>query len=154
MIFPRKKRKFSKGGFHLVDKILIMRKLAELETYIKQIQEYSTITVKEYSRDWKIQRIVERTLQMMIELCVDIANHIIADKKYRIPTSYSDTFQVLEEEDIISKKQYKTMKNMSQFRNIIVHHYDKIDETIVINILKRNLKDFFEFRDSVLKIIK
>jgi uncharacterized protein YutE (UPF0331/DUF86 family) len=131
-----------------------MRKLAELETYIKQIQEYSTITVKEYSRDWKIQRIVERTLQMMIELCVDIANHIIADKKYRIPTSYSDTFQVLEEEDIISKKQYKTMKNMSQFRNIIVHHYDKIDETIVINILKRNLKDFFEFRDSVLKIIK
>ncbi|HAJ32077.1 MAG TPA: hypothetical protein DCK79_01700 [Candidatus Atribacteria bacterium] len=121
---------------------------------MKQIQEYSAITVKEYSRDWKIQRIIERTLQMMIELCVDIANHIIADKKYRIPTSYSDTFQVLEEEDIISKKQYKTMKNMAQFRNIIVHHYDKIDEAIVVNILRRNLKDFFEYRDSVLKIIK
>jgi len=91
---------------------------------------------------------------MMIELCVDIANHIIADKKYRIPTSYSDTFQVLEEEGIISKKQYKTMKNMAQFRNIIVHHYDKIDEAIVVNILKQNLKDFLEYRDSVLKIIK
>ena len=138
----------------MVDKILIMRKLAELETYIKQIQEYSTITVKEYSKDWKIQRIIERTLQMMIELCVDIANHIISDKKYRIPTSYSDTFKVLEEEGIVSKKQYKTMKNMAQFRNIIVHHYGKIDETILVNILRRNLKDFFEYRDSVLKIIK
>lgn len=138
----------------MVDKILIMRKLTELETYIKQIQEYSTITVKEYSKDWKIQRIIERTLQMMIELCVDIANHIIADKKYRVPTSYSDTFQVFEEEGIISKKQYKTMKNMAQFRNIIVHHYDKIDETIVVNILRRNLKDFFEYIDSILKIIK
>ncbi len=123
-----------------------MRKLAELETYIKQMQEYS--------KDWKIQRIIERTLQMMIELCVDIANHIIADKKYRVPTSYSDTFQVLEEEGIISKKQYKTIKNMAQFRNTIVHHYDKIDEAIVVNILRRNLKDFFEYRDSVLKIIK
>jgi len=138
----------------LVDKILIMRKLTELETYIKQAQEYSTVTVKKYSRDWKIQRIVERTLQMMIELCVDIANHIIADKKYRVPTSYSDTFQVFEEEGIISKKQYKTLKNMAQFRNIIIHHYDKIDETIVVNILKQNLKDFLEYRDSVLKIIK
>ncbi len=138
----------------MVDKILIMRKLTELETYIKQAQEYSTITVKKYSRDWKIQRIVERTLQMMIELCVDIANHIIADKKYRVPTSYSDTFQVLEEEGLISKKQYKTMKNMAQFRNIIVHHYDKIDEAIVVNILRQNLKDFLEYRDSVLKIIK
>jgi len=138
----------------LVDKILIMRKLAELEDYTKQIQEYSNITVKEYSKDWKIQRIVERTLQMMIELCVDIANHIIADKKYRVPTNYSDTFQVLEEEGLISKKQFKTIKKMTQFRNIIVHHYDKIDETIVVNILRRNLKDFFEYRDSVLKIIK
>jgi len=138
----------------LVDKILIMRKLTELETYIKQAQEYSTITVKKYSRDWKIQRIVERTLQMMIELCVDIANHIIADKKYRVPTSYSDTFQVFEEEGILSKKQYKTLKNMAQFRNIIIHHYDKIDEAIVVNILRQNLKDFLEYRDSVLKIIK
>lgn len=138
----------------MLDKILIMRKLAELEIYIKQMQEYSTITVKEYSRDWKMQRIIERTLQMMIELCVDIANHIIADKKYRVPTSYSDTFQVLEEEGLISKKQYKTMKRIAQFKNIIVHHYDKIDETIVVNILRQNLSDFLEYKDSVLKIIK
>ena len=118
------------------------------------MQEYSTITVKEYSKDWKLERIIEKTLQMMIELCVDITNHIIADKKYRVPTSYSDTFQVLEEEGLSSKKQYKTMKKMAQFRNIVVHHYDKIDETIVVNILRRNLKDFFEYRDSILKIIK
>jgi uncharacterized protein YutE (UPF0331/DUF86 family) len=110
--------------------------------------------VKEYSKDWKIQRIVERTLQMMIELCVDIANLIIADEKFRVPTSYSDTFQVLEEEGLISDEQCNTMKKMAQFRNIIVHRYDKVDETIVINILRQNLKDFFEYRDSVLKIIK
>jgi uncharacterized protein YutE (UPF0331/DUF86 family) len=131
-----------------------MRKLADLETYINQMQEYSTITVKEYSKDWKIQRIVERTLQMMIELFVDITNHIIADKKYRVPTSYGDTFQVLEEEGLISNEQCNTMKKMAQFRNIIVHHYDKVDETIVVNILRQNLKDFFEYRDSIIKIIK
>jgi uncharacterized protein YutE (UPF0331/DUF86 family) len=131
-----------------------MRKLAELETFINQMQEYSTITVKEYSKDWKIQRIVERTLQMMIELCVDITNHVIADKKYRVPTSYGDTFQVLEEEGLISDEQCNTMKKMAQFRNIIVHHYDKIDEAIVVNILRQNLKDFLEYRDSIIKIIK
>jgi uncharacterized protein YutE (UPF0331/DUF86 family) len=131
-----------------------MRKLADLETYINQMQEYSTITVKEYSKDWKIQRIVERTLQMMIELCVDITNHVIADKKYRVPTSYGDTFKVLEEEGLISDEQCNTMKKMAQFRNIIVHHYDNIDETIVVNILRQNLKDFLEYRDSIIKIIK
>lgn len=46
------------------------------------------------------------------------------------------------------------MKKMAHFRNIVVHQYDKIDETIVVNILRQNLKDFLQYRDSILKIIK
>jgi len=51
----------------LVDKPLILRKLTELDEYLKQMGEFSSVTLEEYSRDWKVQRIVERTLQMMIE---------------------------------------------------------------------------------------
>ncbi len=46
----------------MVDKALILRKLTELETYLKQVKEYSGISVEQYQADWKIQRIVERTL--------------------------------------------------------------------------------------------
>lgn len=69
----------------MVDKALILRKFAELEEYLEQIKEYSDITLEEYSEDWKIQRIIERTLQMMIEICVDVASHIISDMGYRVP---------------------------------------------------------------------
>jgi len=31
--------------------------------YLKQIGEFSSVTLEEYSRDWKAQRIVERTLR-------------------------------------------------------------------------------------------
>ena len=51
----------------MVDKPLILRKLTELDEYLKQMGEFSSVTLEEYSRDWKVQRIVERTLQMMIE---------------------------------------------------------------------------------------
>lgn len=57
----------------MVDKPLILRKLTELDEYLKQMGEFSSVTLEEYSRDWKVQRIVERTLQMMIETCADIA---------------------------------------------------------------------------------
>jgi len=59
----------------MVDKTVILRKLADLEKHINQITEYSNIKVIEYAGDWKTQRIVERTLQMMIEICADIASH-------------------------------------------------------------------------------
>lgn len=61
----------------MVDKTLILRKLAELEEYLGQIREFSSVSAEAYSGDWKTRRIVERTLQIMIELCIDIAGHII-----------------------------------------------------------------------------
>ncbi len=138
----------------MVDETLILRKLSELDEYYKQIKEYENITAAEYSGDWKIQRIVERTLQMMIETCVDIAGHIIADTGYRIPTSYSDSFKVLQEEKILSDKLFSALEKMAKFRNIVVHHYDKVDTEIVVGILKKDLKDFKGYKDAIISILK
>jgi uncharacterized protein YutE (UPF0331/DUF86 family) len=60
----------------MVDKTLVLREIAEVEEYLEQLQEYKGLKDEAYSNDWKTQRIVERTLQIIIETCVDIANHI------------------------------------------------------------------------------
>ena len=138
----------------MVDKSLVLRKLADLEQYLVQIGEYADITVTQYSEDWKTQRVVERTLQMMIETCVDIAGHIISDKNFRIPTSYADAFKVLHEENILSKNLCASMERTAKFRNIIVHQYDKIDAEIVVNILQKHLEDFSSYKDAILNSLK
>ena len=138
----------------MVDHVLILRKLAELEKYLGQIREYSNISALDYANDWKTQRIVERTLQMMIELCVDIANHIISDAAYRIPNTYADTFEVLYENQLIGKAIYDKLVKMTKFRNIVIHQYDKIDEEIVVSILNKNLDDFLAYRDAIIEYLK
>jgi len=138
----------------MVDKTLILRKLSELDEYYKQIKEFEKITVAQYSADWKIQRIIERTLQMMIETCVDIASHIIADKGYRVPKSYSDTFKVLYDEKIVGSRLFNALQKMAKFRNIVVHHYDKVDAEIVVGILKKDLKDFTSYKDAIISVLK
>ena len=137
----------------MVDKLLIGRKLAEIEVYVSQINEYSNISVKSYREDWKTQRIVERTLQILIEICLDIANHIISDKNMRLPMGYADAFKVLMENDIISKELGNKMEKMAKFRNIIVHQYEGIDPEIVVSILRKNLKDFEKYKKAILKIL-
>jgi uncharacterized protein YutE (UPF0331/DUF86 family) len=138
----------------MVDETLVLRKLSELDEYYKQIREYKQITIALYSADWKIQRIVERTLQMMIETCVDLASHIIADQGYRIPKSYADTFKVLHEEKIVSGKLFNALGKMAKFRNVVVHHYDKVDAEIVVGILQRDLKDFIGYKEAVIRFLK
>jgi len=138
----------------MVDKALVLRKLSELEEYLGQIREYANITVEQYSSDWKIQRIIERTLQIMIETCVDVAGHIISDREYRIPKSYADTFKVLHEENILEKELFETMEKMAKFRNIVVHNYDKVDTSIVVIILTKHLDDFLTYKNAIIKILK
>jgi uncharacterized protein YutE (UPF0331/DUF86 family) len=89
--------------------------------YLKQMGEFSSVTLEEYSRDWKVQRIVERTLQMMIETCADIANHIISDRGYRTPDNYGDTFRVLHENGVLKKDLFEIMLKMARFRNRNFH---------------------------------
>lgn len=134
----------------MVDRVIILRKLAEMEGYLGQIKEFSHITPQDYAKDWKTQRIVERTLQIMIEICVDIANHIIADRKYRVPLSYADTFKVLHEEGVINAELSGNMERMAKFRDILVHHYNKLDESTVVALLRGQLEDFIRYKDSIL----
>jgi len=138
----------------MVDKTLILRKLSEIDQYRKQLSEYSAITIKEYAKDWKVQRIVERTLQMMIEACLDVAGHIISDEEFRVPESYADMMRVLYENDIINAELENVMNKMAKFRNFIVHHYDNGDHAIVISILHKNLNDFEKFKAAIISYLK
>ena len=138
----------------MVDKALVLRKIAELEEYLSQINEYQKVTVQQYEGDWKLQRIVERTLQMMIETCVDIAGHIISDQQHRIPKSYAESFRVLAEEKMLGESLSQSMERMAKFRNIVVHHYDRVDAHIVVRILKKHLEDFLDYKKAILLILK
>lgn len=137
----------------MVDILLVKRKLAELDTYLGQLKEYQDIKLSDYKSQWKTQRIVERTLHIMIELCVDIANHIISDCDLRPPTSYADTFSVLMEGKIINKSLSERLQKMAKFRNILVHRYEEIEPEIVISILRKDLKDFDLFKKAILNFL-
>jgi len=138
----------------MVDEGLILRKLSELDQYYRQVKEYENTTADQYSEDWKIQRIIERTLQMMVETCADIAGHIIADKGFRIPKSYADTFKVLLEEKILDREVFTAMEKIAKFRNIVVHHYDKIDAEIVTAIIKNDLADFISYKETIIRFLE
>ena len=91
---------------------------------------------------------------MMIETCVDIAGHIIADKGFRIPKSYADTFKVLFEEKFLDRKLCAVMEKIAKFRNIVVHHYDKVDAEIVTAILKNDLADFITYKEAIIQFLE
>lgn len=129
----------------MVDEDLLLRKLADIEQYLGQMAEYREVSVEEYQGDWKIQRIVERTLHLAIESSLDVASHVVADRGLRVPATYADTFVTLCEAGLLAEDLRDAMVRMTGFRNVIVHEYTRVDPAIVIRILRHGLNDLERF---------
>ena len=135
----------------MVDHDLLRRKLSELAEYVTQVSDYRDLTVERYRADWRTQRIVERTLQMAIEACLDIASHVVADRSLHAPATYAETFEVLVQAGLMSPGLGDAMVKMTGFRNVIVHEYAAIDAEIVIRVLRDRLEDFRQFEAEALR---
>ena len=135
----------------MLDRDLLRRKRADLATYVSQVSEYRDLTVERYRADWKTQRIVERTLQMAIETCLDVASHVIAARGLRAPSTYAETFEILMEAGLMASDLGRVMVEMTGFRNVIVHEYARIDADTVIRILRTHLNDFARFETEALR---
>lgn len=94
---------------------------------------------------------IERGLQISIECIIDIANIIISYLDVQKPDTYKEGILELAKHNIIPVKFSGKLANMVSFRNILVHDYMKIDEKIMIDILKNNLDDFIKFADFINK---
>ena len=137
----------------VVDRDLVRRRLAYLQTYLEQLTPYRDVDLIVYRDDWRTQRIVERTLHLAIETCMEVADHIVADRGLRVPDTAAESFEILAEARLLSPDLGKRLALMVGFRNILVRDYTRIDHAIVMRVLHEDLTDFKRFRDEVLRLV-
>ena len=106
-------------------------------------------TFNAYAQSADLKDITERNLQIAIEACFDIGKIIISQKMLRDPKDNKDIFVTLAEAGIISLQSLEFLTPMAGTRNILVHGYDKVEDSLVYGILKRHLNDFDVFLTEV-----
>ena len=138
----------------MFDKSVIMIRLAKLDEYVSRLKRFENIELKDYLNDYDLQAIVERNLQLAIQVCIDIANYIIARRKLTFPVEQENIFILLGREGIIPKKLAERMKGMVNFRNILVHDYTEIDADRVYKALRQGMKDFNDFAEVTVRFLE
>ena len=124
-----------------------VNKLRELSIKMKSLHSYQKAT---YLKD-----AVERNMQVAIEACLDIGKIIISKEGLREPEDNKGVFIVLTEADIISSESLEFMVPMAGTRNVLVHGYDRINDSTIYTVIKKRLDDFTKFlrevRDNYIK---
>ena len=119
----------------MVNLIKLERLARNLREYTTHLQNLGRLDKEEVLTDPYKVGAARYYLQVAIECCIDIGNHVIASEQFRIPTTHRDTFQVLNEVGLIPDDFVLTLQEMASMRNRLVHLYSEIDDEIVFAAL-------------------
>lgn len=103
--------------------------------------------------DYTKQDSIILNIQRACEASIDLAMHIVSEKKLGIPQNSRDAFEVLFANKMISKSIMNKLKSMVGFRNIAVHNYQSINTKILEEIIEKHIDDLKEFTSIILKNI-
>lgn len=121
------------------------RLFKHLQDYVSKLKTLSEYPEKDFTGDFTRLNSAKYLLQISIETCLGIGNHIISSEKFRAPKDYSDIPRVLYENHIIPEDFMLELQKMARFRNRIVHIYWEVDDTTIYQIIRAHLEDFEKF---------
>ncbi len=67
-------------------------------------------------------------VQTAAQVCIDLANHVIAADGHRVPKDYGDAFRVLAKVGVLDGALAERMVSLAGARNLIVHLYAEVDD--------------------------
>lgn len=134
-----------------MDRVIIEEKIEALRHCVQRLKDKCPEDSARLERDLDLQDIVAMNLARAVQLCVDIAAHIISESDVPAPGTMAAAFESLHEMGVLDAETTQLMKKAVGFRNIAVHSYDKIDWAIVQSVCRHRLVDFERFFRAIIQ---
>jgi uncharacterized protein YutE (UPF0331/DUF86 family) len=131
----------------MTDAALAAKKLAQIESCVSDLRRLAR--AEAIASDLREQRFVEHTLQIAIQAALDVASHIVSDRRLGEPRTNRELFDRLERDGWIDAPLAATLRNMAGFRNVLGHGYDDVDLAVVRDVLEHHLGDLDAFVAAV-----
>ncbi|WP_336663953.1 type VII toxin-antitoxin system HepT family RNase toxin [Kurthia gibsonii] len=130
---------------------VILNKITTIERCVNRIHEVYEGN-PENLKDFTKQDSIILNIQRACEASIDLAMHIVSERKLGVPKASREGFKLLQEAHIIDSSLAKTLMNMVGFRNIAVHYYQALKVDILEAILDKHIDDFKQFTKVVLQL--
>jgi uncharacterized protein YutE (UPF0331/DUF86 family) len=124
-----------------IEPLRILSKLNFMSNYLGQLKRFESITLAEYLDDFDKQLVVERLLQLIFQVGIDINRYLLKELGIdQGDTTNFDTFIKMERLGIITNELARELSESGSLRNRLVHLYDEIDPAKVYPAIKKALQ--------------
>ncbi|MBM3883926.1 MAG: DUF86 domain-containing protein [Verrucomicrobia bacterium] len=131
---------------------ILLATLQALEETLGELRSLGQVSSAQLQEDWRIRRAIERDLQIAVEAVIDVCQRIIALHRQAPAATSAHAVERCVQLRVLSD--HPAYRKMVQFRDFVVHRYERIDVAILVDIVNHRLADFDTFRDEVLRFCK
>ena len=126
----------------------ILGKLQILDEVLGELRSLGSVTAAQLEGDWRTKRAVERDLQILVEVVIDVCQRLLSLAGHGPAPTSADAVRRCTNLGILTSNE--GYERMVQFRNFVVHRYEHVDLEILVDIVTRHLDDFDRFRTEIL----
>ncbi|MCB9099286.1 MAG: DUF86 domain-containing protein [Anaerolineales bacterium] len=131
---------------------VVTQKLQLLDEILNELRSLGQVDAQQLQADWRTRRAVERDLQVLVEVVIDVCQRLISlQGQTPASTSISAIERCIQLGALTDDEIYR---QMVRFRNFIVHRYERVDPNILVEMINEHLVDFEQFRDEILSYVK
>lgn len=130
---------------------VLHQKIESLRNCIQRIESKRPFSVDELKINFDLQDIISINLERAVQVCVDIASHLLAEKNGPTPSTMAESFVLLAQDNIISDSTAQALVKAVGLRNLLVHEYSKVNWNIVSSVANSHLDTFRVFAKEILE---
>lgn len=131
---------------------ILLGKLQSLEETLGELRSLGRVTTAQLQRDWRTRRAVERDLQIAVEVVIDVCQRVLSLEGQTPAATSAQAVQRCIQLGVL--RESPAYEKMVQFRNFVVHRYERVDVEILAEIVNHRLADFDAFREQILSYCK
>ena len=136
----------------MIDDIILGKK-ERIDECVRRIRTYmADSSDRDFFDDSLRLDAVEFNILRIIELCIDLANHVVRVRKLGIPKESRASFSMLAREGLMPKELSKLLEGMVGFRNVLIHDYRELDIEVMKDVIEHRLDDLVVFTVCVMEI--
>lgn len=124
-------------------------KLIRMHQYIQELKELKPETYEEYLADTVRRYAVERVLQLVVDLALDLNNILLAHCNRPPASDYYNSFLDLAECDVLEPQFALSIAPSTGLRNRLVHEYEKINDQMVYDSIDLTISMYNQYMAEI-----
>jgi uncharacterized protein YutE (UPF0331/DUF86 family) len=131
---------------------VVLGKLRNLDVVLGELQSLGTVTSVQLNSDWRTRRAIERDLQVLAEVVIDVCHRLLAETGETPAQTATEAIQRCVALGALSSS--KPYESIVRFRNFVVHQYERVDVDVLTDIVNHHLQVFVSFRDEIVGFVE